>query len=485
MASTIRASLVHQRRRSDPAMNSSSSSSSSPSDGLARRRSILRHYVRYAFLSFIMLMSSLSFLSYHDKYFSRQTYERLSPTQHPVKSEVPDVKTKTKKKKLKKKRILGQPPTIASRWPTSHDLTDFVTGPAAPYYTNHNNGSQLVFPTMAHNQSVCEFRDISYSFHFPHAMQQLLRCFSWWHANRHQRPVLVLPATHAQYSYTSAFLQALRDIWKVQVLLLPKDDKAERPLRAISATVQTNNGKTPFQMTSLHDAQVLRDGIQQYYHLLDRNNNNTLPTAIKTITTNNNNNNNNNNHQSTTTMAPPGCPTPNQDNKSMPVVGFLNRQGGRRVTNYQAILQALNLTTVYYLDSFDHTTFLQQAAFMSHVDILIGPHGAQLTSAFLQPTCGGVLELFPKGLFWTSFFGTLATTTGHHHAALYTGTLAKQQNETKYYQSTLELRVQSRNFPIHANPPAVVQQVEQLIQQWRACCDSMYVDVEEEEVEEE
>ncbi|CAB9510845.1 expressed unknown protein [Seminavis robusta] len=474
---TIRASLVHQRRRSDPA-SSSSSSSSSPSNGLSRRRSILRHYVRYAFLSFIMLMSSLSFISYHDKYFSRQTYERLSPTQHPVKAVE---SKKTTKKKLKKKRILGQPPTIVSRWPTSHDLTDFVTGPAAPYYTNHNNNrSQLVFPTMAHNnQSVCEFRDISYSFHFPHAMQQLLRCFSWWHANRHQRPVLVLPATHAQYSYTSAFVQALRDIWKVQVFFLPKSDKAERPLRAISATVQTNNGKTPFQMTSLHDAQVLRDGIQQHYHLLD-NKNDTLPTAIQTIT-------HNKNQSTTTTMAPPGCPTPNHDNKSMPVVGFLNRQGGRRVTNYQAILQALNLTsTVYYLDSFDHTTFLQQAAFMSHMDILIGPHGAQLTSAFLQPTCGGMLELFPKGLFWTSFFGTLATTTGHHHAALYTGgALAKQQNETKYYQSTLELRVQSRNFQIHANPPAVVQQVEQLIQQWRACCDSMYVDVEVEELEEE
>ena len=70
-------------------------------------------------------------------------------------------------------------------FPSENALTEFVYGPAAPYYTTSGNGTaqEMIFPMINETQAVCEFRDENWSGHFPHAMQQLLRCFSWWQAN--------------------------------------------------------------------------------------------------------------------------------------------------------------------------------------------------------------------------------------------------------------------------------------------------------------
>ena len=78
-----------------------------------------------------------------------------------------------------------------------------------------------------------------------------------------------------------------------------------------------------------------------------------------------------------------GCPS-NTNNKTQPVIRILNRapQSNRTLLNVDALQTALAEMTQSTVDVvyFENKTFLEQVAFMMDTDILISPHGAQLTS---------------------------------------------------------------------------------------------------------
>jgi hypothetical protein len=65
--------------------------------------------------------------------------------------------------------------------PNQHNLTFFLEGPA---FESHN---------IDDNAAACRFWRDEHSGHFPHAMQQLYRCVSWWYANPTMEPFLVIP----------------------------------------------------------------------------------------------------------------------------------------------------------------------------------------------------------------------------------------------------------------------------------------------------
>jgi hypothetical protein len=65
--------------------------------------------------------------------------------------------------------------------PNQHELTFFLEGPA---FEAHN---------IDDNAAACRFTKNEYSGHFPHAMQQLYRCVSWWYAHPTMEPFLVIP----------------------------------------------------------------------------------------------------------------------------------------------------------------------------------------------------------------------------------------------------------------------------------------------------
>jgi hypothetical protein len=65
--------------------------------------------------------------------------------------------------------------------PNQHNLTFFLEGPA---FESHN---------IEDNAAACRFWRDEYSGHFPHAMQQLYRCVSWWYAYPTMEPFLVVP----------------------------------------------------------------------------------------------------------------------------------------------------------------------------------------------------------------------------------------------------------------------------------------------------
>lgn len=205
--------------------------------------------------------------------------------------------------------------------------------------------------------------------HFPHSQQQLLRCFSWWQANPNKNPVLIIKAIVG--NYTEGYLQAIKETFHVRL---------DRTSETKNISVYVKTQPQPFEMGSPQDALHLRRGILSFYNI-------------------------SNTHENLLT----GCPLPNTaqkdtaQQKELPVIGFLNRKKGRHVDNHAEIVNSLKENfgsdlIIRYLDSFDDLSFLDQITYMSQVDLLVGPHGAQLTSIGFIPTCGGLLELFPKGV---------------------------------------------------------------------------------------
>ncbi|KAL6329619.1 hypothetical protein AAG906_022809 [Vitis piasezkii] len=73
------------------------------------------------------------------------------------------------------------------------------------------------------------------------------------------------------------------------------------------------------------------------------------------------------------------------------VVGIFQRECGK--------IEGCRLTIVYS----DNLTFCQQVKLMSLTDILVSPHGAQLTNTFLMDKNSSVMEFFPKG--WLKLAG--------------------------------------------------------------------------------
>merc|ERR1711879_712710 len=57
-------------------------------------------------------------------------------------------------------------------------------------------------------------------------------------------------------------------------------------------------------------------------------------------------------------------------------------------------------------------SFEEQVHLFYHTDILVSPHGGQLTNVVFMPSCGAVLELFVADYFIPGYFGTLAFDAG-------------------------------------------------------------------------
>merc|ERR1712178_589922 len=57
-------------------------------------------------------------------------------------------------------------------------------------------------------------------------------------------------------------------------------------------------------------------------------------------------------------------------------------------------------------------TFIQQLELMSNTDVLISPHGAQLSTIPFMPDCGCLLEIMPYSYWFPGYFQALAKNSG-------------------------------------------------------------------------
>ena len=155
---------------------------------------------------------------------------------------------------------------------------------------------------------------------------------------------------------------------------------------------------------------------------------------------------------------------------SSPRIRILNRRKTRSIRNVEDVSQYLEShlglpVSIFY---FEKATFSQQVNWISTADILVSPHGAQLTTLSVLPPCASVLELFPVGYYTPKFFGSLAAASLHDHYTAYNGMDARAEMHNFYENHTQRVMARSVNFCLR--PQDIAPMVEEMLQKWRTCC---------------
>jgi Glycosyltransferase 61 len=295
------------------------------------------------------------------------------------------------------------------------------------------------------NRSACEFQNVEHSGHFPHAMQQMYRCFSYWMASAEDAKYpkrdryLVVSRRPMGTEFMKGFVQQLRLTFGVKVVNLRHNLKIVRPSNFSTGFASRN----AFAMRGQNDARALRDGIWKAYGI----------------------------PQST------ACGGLDPTNATTVRIGILDRKVTRKLHNLGAIVRAIEremhkeplLRAKFVIGDFEYQTFQEQVEFLSGVDVLVSPHGAQLTGIPFLPNCASVLELFPTGYLIPQYFGSLAAVAGVTHSYMYLGG-PDADREAKVAMKTLESRDAARAVNLCPHPDAVARSVVELVREWHRCC---------------
>lgn len=214
---------------------------------------------------------------------------------------------------------------------------------------------------------VCEFnKDRPSALHFPHAMQQLYGCFSLWQEYPDNRPILLISGQVEKKLKRNPFLAGVFQLFQSQlkVDILSKKEFTERK--------QDKGEHSTSQQLKISGGYILN----QAMHL------NHLAANEFQLQ-------NNSAHK---------C----SGNK--PRIGILNRRvsAGRSIINADLLAMTPSIQTFSHNNSvlveyFEGSDFVEQVSFFRSIEILVAPHGAQLTGvAFMNAPCSHLVELFPK-----------------------------------------------------------------------------------------
>lgn len=384
--------------------------------------------------------------------------------------------------------------------------------------------------------AACKFVDIpGLSDHFPHTMQQLYRCFSWYVANP-MKDYYLISASKSRHPYIVGFLDILRDVFNVSTVLYRNQLPVVRSIvqygydhiydendNITDITTTINKYNTNFstklnigyQMTSPHDAKYIRDTVLDYYetkHSFNFKNyipllpHKPLPQKTQLLESGI--------IRNTVSSAMTGCNLnshhdhhdDNQDNSNKPLlltrlprITILNRKtvSGRHIVDVEQIqyvlstinYEALNIyqsdsnirkyptSHIKIIDSLDDYKIMKQILLFASSDIIISSHGAQLTNIPYLADCGVVMELFPYGYYDPEFYSTLASVSGKLYDSVYVGG-NDMYNETLLYMEDMTSREVARSFDIcptsnYLLMEQIQQSVIQKIKEWKQCCHSL------------
>jgi Glycosyltransferase 61 len=331
-----------------------------------------------------------------------------------------------------------------------------------------------------HPYAVCNFRQRG--MHFPHFFQEFLRCVSWWRANNHngiridnrqKQAVFIFRTDTNRRIGRSNWVNGLLPILESQPpfhLLIDRNGtyRDSSVYGAVPAVHDLYNQYAPSKRKGKRrSAYKPGDSIPPAFEMAHPQDAVELQRAVW-------------NGLGLSHVAKGGCPTGHISDKQFPIIGFLNRHldNGRHYVDYNAIEQALQAAfgmpefRLEYRDSFDGLSFLEQVEYMANIDIVMGPHGAQLTNAAFLPQCGGLLEFFPQGYWAPHYFGTMARSTGHYHFGIYAGPRSTMDQDVIYAMTnTLQTQdeARARNITVE-NVQEVVDATLALVEQWQTCC---------------
>jgi hypothetical protein len=235
-------------------------------------------------------------------------------------------------------------------------------------FTNYANSSDYwtdlkYYP--ANLPVVCEFNNLLTSAtHFPHAMQQFYGCFSYWQEYPNNRPVLLLSHKIQKKLQRNPFLKGTLQVFQSQLQVEVTDKE--------SFTQQNNNSAINPQSITISGGYILKHA--KKLNQLVRKELNLPDDSSKSC------------------------------NQDKPRISILNRRKsvGRSIINAEILsempsMKNLSRNDEVLVEYFEGLDFSEQVSFFQSTDILIAPHGAQLTgAAFLDAPCSHLVELFPK-----------------------------------------------------------------------------------------
>jgi hypothetical protein len=318
-----------------------------------------------------------------------------------------------------------------------HNLSDFLLGPAELNAFANSNHS---------NDAVCRLQN-RLTLHFPHVMQQIYPCISWWQAvsdrfgnsSPQHQPVLSMPQVVADAfqrgpnHFTRGILEYLQQIFHVTIRI-EEDGAVNKNAVQPNPSFSSTSTKQAYTMQSPKHMQVFRDGVVQ--HL--------FPNRAA-----------------------------NSCSATSPRIGILNRKETRGVLNIDQLVKRLeqefsfqNISVAY----FESYSFQQQIGFFSSVDLLISPHGAQLTGLPFMPTaCAGILELLPKRYFVPTFYGSLAGASQVEYGYLYLSN-GDPKEEMAITNHNMNLRYQVRSKNLCPPIDKIIESVRLMVAEWKNCC---------------
>lgn len=277
--------------------------------------------------------------------------------------------------------------------------------------------------------------------HFPHAMQQIYRCFSYWLDYDSREPFLLLPGAKVEKNLRAhPFIGGMMEIFDKQLEVevnyhthyVPGAIEFLKSKPTID--IQTFNGIGNY---SLRHADQLHHLVKEQFDLDDTNSDT--------------------------------CKHPK------PRIAILNRSEQNRRSILNA-LQLANRTEIKELSRnnfvdvkcFEEASFIEQVTFFRSVDILISPHGAQLTGvAFMNAPCSHVLELFTKSYVLPGFFGSLILESGKDYSYLY---MSENPPHAEHQARNKKERRSARALQLCPSSDMMVDVIRKLVDEWRQCC---------------
>ena len=303
--------------------------------------------------------------------------------------------------------------------------------------------------------ATCQFRNYQFSAHFPHFMQQLFRCWSFWmHHSPDKTPIFVPTARRSPHMRRAKIrpftLGLLKLLPKIGVKMIePTEVEGERQQSMSATSFHDSESISCAILGPLHNPNAISFEVESVNHM------HILRDRVQRVLSING-----------TGSTPGGCVSEESSLKKnrLPRIAILNRKGSRSLANPQEVARAVetSLGLEYKIPEiyFEGRTFEEQTNVISAIDIIITPHGAQETSMVMMPDCGGVFEIIPGDYYYPNFFGTLAATSGLEHGFVYLG------KDVAYHFYNVSVR----NPELCPRVDDVVAGVRGLVDRWQSCC---------------
>jgi Glycosyltransferase 61 len=264
-------------------------------------------------------------------------------------------------------------------------------------------------------------------------MQQLYRCWSWWIAHPQKQPIFLFkhhPRT-SKNPFLNGFLKTLEKTIGLKVL--------QNHPGPVVRSKDTGKWKNDINITDF--AMFDPEGKLRKVFMSQ------IPTVID-----------------------PPC----QSVDRKPRISILNRslKSGRHLLNAKELVASIEATYINQTAAivyFEDISFLDQIELLMKSDIIISPHGAQLTGIPFMPQCSSVLEFFPRNYLVADYFGSLAAAAGIDHSFFYLSVNRIPKGQQYHY-------IVDATYRNHTQCPQMVQvmaAVTNLVRNWNSCCSTI------------